>query len=108
METLNFVVSFFAIIVSFIAAVLGYIWAKEAKDSLQETDKTLNKINNLSEQINANVQSRMDELIRRAAPSYEEKVQIDAIGEVFRSVASNPDMFAKVFSMSMKHNKKNK
>ena len=50
----------------------------------------------------------MDELIRRAAPSYEEKVQIDAIGEVFRSVASNPDMFAKVFSMSMKHNKKNK
>lgn len=112
MDMLNLAVSIAAISISIMALIFSYLWSRdsqrclhEARDSLQKVTSSLEGINRVSDQINTNVQDRMDSLITRLLPTGEEKAQTEAISKFFENAFNDPKMFNKLLQIGLKQNK---
>lgn len=100
-DMINIVVGVLAIILSITAIVLGILGILNA----QRAEHALKVIEEKTNNIDHNVVARLDDLIKRAAPSGDEKVFTEVTGEFFKAAIQNPDTLKLLLREGMKAQK---
>lgn len=99
LEVVNLIVGFLAILVSFLAIFLSHQYSKNAENALQ-------RINEKADNIEKDIRNRLDDLVKRAAPSQEEQVMAGVMGEFFKAVMSDKQILGKLVEEGLKQQKK--
>ncbi len=97
-EVVSLIVGLLAIIVSIVAIMLSYQYSKRAENLLNQVDLKADKIEK-------DVRDRIDDLVKRAAPTQEEQVMSGVMGDFFKAILSDKDTLAMVMKESMKQHK---
>jgi len=85
MEVVNLVVGGLAIILSVTSIVVSVIYSSKAS-------ATLEKVKDKADAIEKDVRDRLDDLVRRAAPSEQERALSAVIPDFFKALFGNPEM----------------
>lgn len=99
MEAVNLAVGILAIVVSLGAIFVSVIYSVRASN-------TMHMIDERAKAIEENVGKRLDDLIKRAAPSPEEKVMTETMGEFFKAALSDPSTVSLLLKESFKQQRK--
>ncbi|MDD2475859.1 MAG: hypothetical protein PHI32_08105 [Dysgonamonadaceae bacterium] len=88
----NLALSFVAILVSVFSIFISFKWSQESSRNLEQAKDILKDVEKTADQINQNVSDKMDDLIRRAAPSIQEQVESQAMAKFFEQVFQQPEI----------------
>jgi|GEM_PF-3403426 len=95
METVNLVVGVLAICVSLLSIGLSLLFSLKASSSLDETK-------NRAERIEQDVRDRLDDLVKRAAPSEQERAMSSVMPEFLKAAFSDPETMKLIVQEAMK------
>lgn len=86
LDAVNLAVGFLAMILSVTSIVVSVIYSAKATS-------TLDRIREKADTIEQAVQNRLDDLIKRAVPSEQERAISSALPDLLKFLFSNPDLF---------------
>lgn len=108
-DLVNLLVGVSALVLAVVSLLLSNRWNHEAAqaqraahDALTEARSLLNQISRAAEDIDESVEKRLDDLIKRAVPSPEEKAMTTAMEQFFATALRDPDVIKVLIQEGMK------
>lgn len=99
LDVVNLVVGCLAIILSVISIIVSLVYSSKAS-------VTLEKVKEKADAIEKDVHDRLDDLVKRAAPSEQERALAAVMPELFKIILSNPELAKVVFESAIKSREK--
>lgn len=97
-DAVNLVLGCLAIVLSVISIVVSLIYSSKASS-------TLDKVKEKADAIERDVRERLDDLVRRAAPSEQERALSGIVPDFFKALFANPDLLKKVVEKALEKDK---
>lgn len=98
METVNLVVGIFAICISAVSILLSILFFVKASTALSATKDQ-------AQSIEKDVRDRLDDLVRRAAPSEQERAMSAVLPDLLKAVLSEPETMKLLIQEGLKRRK---
>lgn len=102
LDVINLIVAILAISVSLVAIFLSYRWTRDSQDALAETKAKLESIDRAASSIKEDVGRRLDDLVKRAAPSQEESAQTQLMLSILPELIKNPQQLSELMEIAEK------
>lgn len=98
LDAVNLAVGLLAILLSITSIIISVTYSSKATS-------TLEKVKDKAENIEKDVRNRLDDLIKRAAPSEQERALSAVLPDLLKELLANPDMMKFVLEKAMEQGK---
>lgn len=106
LDIINLLIAMLAIGLSIFAMIKSKEWSDKAERNLEKAQSTLEEVRKTSDQIDRNIQVKLDDMLKRALPSGEETamtgVMSQVMPQIFTKLMEDPKTLMKIMDQQSK------